>query len=77
MTENDTKPDQKATIGAFNQLIRNQRNLRRVRVTSATSTTALNDALHRAAGHEPQHAEEEPESGIYPWRSLQSQDGDA
>jgi hypothetical protein len=77
MTENDQKPtDQKPTIGAFNQLIRNQRNLRRVRVTPATSRDALNDALRRAAGHEPQHAEEEPESGTYPWRSLGSRDGD-
>jgi hypothetical protein len=65
-----SKPDEKATIGAFNQLIRDQRNLRHVRVTPATSTTVLNDALRVAAGHEPQ-LEEESE-GTYPWRSLTS-----
>jgi hypothetical protein len=70
-----TKPDQKATIDAFNQLIRNQRDLRRVRVTSATSRDDLNDALRRAAGHDPQH-EEESEPGSFPWRSLGSRDGD-
>jgi hypothetical protein len=69
MTEND----QKATIDAFNQLIRNQRDLRRVRVTSATSRNDLNDALRIAAGHDPQHAEEE--SGTYPWKSLTSREG--
>ncbi len=70
MTENDTKPNEKATIGAFNQLIRNQRDLRRVQVTSVTSRDDLNQALRIAAGREPQHAEEE--SGTYPWRSLTS-----
>jgi hypothetical protein len=65
-----TKPDQKATIGAFNQLIRNQRDLRRVRVTPATSRNDLNDALRRAAGHE--HQPEEESEGTYPWRSLTS-----
>ncbi len=78
MTENDKKPtDPKATIEAFNQLIRNQRNLRRVRVTPATSRADLNDALRRAAGHDPQHTKEEPEPGIFPWRSLGSREGDA
>jgi hypothetical protein len=74
MTENDQKPDQKATIGAFNQLIRDQRDLRRVRVTAATSRDALNDALSRAAGHDPQHTEEE--SGTHPWKSLTSREDD-
>ncbi len=68
-----SKPDQKATIASFNRLIRDQRDLRRVRVTPATSRDDLNDALRRAAGREP-HAEEEPQT--FPWRSLQSQDGD-
>jgi hypothetical protein len=71
-----TEPDEKVIIGAFNQLIRNQRNLRLVRVSPATSRDSLNDALRRAAGHEPQHTEEEPEPQTFPWRSLQSQDGD-
>ncbi len=68
-----SKPDEKAIIGGFNQLIRNQRNLHRVRVTPATSRADLNDALRVAAGREPQHAEAEPQSGTYPWRSLQTQ----
>jgi hypothetical protein len=71
-----SKTDEKVVIGAFNEAIRGQRNLRRVQVGPATSRNDLNDALRRAAGREP-HVEEEPESGIYPWRSLQSQDGDA
>ena len=74
MTDNGKKPDQKVTIDAFNQLIRNQRDLRRVRVSPSTSRDDLNNALRVAAGREPQHAEE---SGTYPWRSLGSQDGDA
>jgi hypothetical protein len=69
------KTDQKEVIGAFNQLIRNQRDLRRVRVSPSMSRDALNDALRRAAGREP-HAEEESE-GTYPWRSLTSGEGDA
>jgi hypothetical protein len=68
-----TKPDEKAIIGGFNQLIRNQRNLRRVRVSSSTSRADLNDALRIAAGHEPQHTDEEPEPQTFPWRSLQTQ----
>ncbi len=74
MSDNDRKPDQKATIGAFNQLIRNQRNLHRVQVSPSTSRDSLNASLRRAAGHDPQ-PEEEPQT--FPWRSLQSQDGDA
>ncbi len=65
------KPDQKATIGAFNQLLRNQRNLHRVQVSPSTSRADLNDALRIAAGREPQHAEEESEPGTYPWKSLE------
>jgi hypothetical protein len=74
MTDNGKKPDQKVTIGAFNQLIRNQRDLRRVRVTSATSRDSLNAALRRAAGREPQPEEES--EGTYPWRSLTSGEED-
>ncbi len=71
MSDEQKNPaDQKATIDAFNQLIRNQRDLRRVRVTPATSRDALNDALRRAAGRDPQHEEES--EGTYPWRSLTS-----
>ncbi len=77
MTENDKKPDEKEVISSFNQLIRDQRDLRLVRVSPSTSRADLNDALRIAAGHDPQHAEEEPESGTYPWRSLGNQDGDA
>jgi hypothetical protein len=71
MSDSQKPTDQKATIGAFNQLIRNQRNLRRVRVTRATSRADLNDALRIAAGHDPQHTDEEPEPGTFPWRSLE------
>jgi len=71
MTDNGKKPDQKVTIDAFNQLIRNQRDLRRVRVSPSTSRDDLNNALRVAAGREPQHAEEESE-GSFPWRSLTS-----
>ncbi len=70
----EQKPDPKEVIGAFNQLIRNQRNLRRVQVSPSTSRNDLNNAVRIAAGREPQH-EEEPES--FPWRSLASRDGDA
>ncbi len=66
-----TKPDEKVVIDGFNRLIRNQRNLHRVRVTPATSRDDLNQALRIAAGHEPQHAEEESEPGTYPWKSLE------
>ncbi len=65
-----TKPDEKVTIGAFNQLIRNQRDRRRVRVSPSTSRDELNAALRRAAGHE--HQPEEESEGTYPWRSLTS-----
>jgi hypothetical protein len=74
----DKKPtDQEATVSAFNEAIRAERSRHRVQVTSATSRDALNQALRIAAGREPQHAEEEPQSGSFPWRSLGSGDGDA
>ncbi len=71
-----SKPDQKAIIGAFNEAIRDQRNLRRVQVSPSMSRAELNAALRVAGGHGPQHTDEEP-GGTSPWRSLGSRDGDA
>jgi hypothetical protein len=68
---------QKAIIASFDRQIRDEHSRHRVRVTAATSRDALNRALRIAAGRDPQHAEEEPESGTYPWRSLTSREGDA
>ncbi len=62
-----TKPDPKEVSASFNELLRNQRDLRRVRATPATSR----DALRVAAGHEQHHSDEEPEPGTHPWRSLE------
>jgi hypothetical protein len=70
-----SKPDPKATVSAFNRQIRDEHSRHRVQVTPATSTTALNDALRRAAGRDPRHEEES--EGTHPWRSLGSGDGDA
>ncbi len=72
MTDTSKPTDQQPTVSAFNQLVRDERSRHRVQVGPATSRDALNDALRRAAGHEPQHTEEAPESGTYPWRSLTS-----
>jgi len=78
----DPKPnDPKAVVQGFNQLLRDERARNRVHWRPSSSSDPdvqradrdrLNDALRVAAGHEPQHAEEEPESGTYPWRSLTS-----
>jgi hypothetical protein len=38
---------------------------------------SLNDAIRIAGGHDPQHAEDGPEPGTHPWKSLTSRDGDA
>ncbi len=74
MSDEQKKPDPKVVIASFNQLVRNERNRRRVQIGPATSRDSLNDALRAAAGHDPQHTEEE--SGTHPWRSLTSRDGD-
>jgi hypothetical protein len=73
----EQRPDPKVTIGAFNEAIRAERSRHRVQVGPSMSRDSLNAALRVAAGHEPQHSEEEPEPGSFPWRSLGSRDGDA
>ncbi len=76
MTDSQKPVDPKAVGQAFSQMIRDQRNLQRVRVTPATSLDSLNDALRRAGGREEDGGDDGPdEPGSYPWRSLQSQDG--
>ena len=81
MSDEQKKPDEKVVISAFNQLVRDEHARHRVHWRPSSSSDPdvqradrdrLNDALRVAAGHEPQHAEEEPESGTYPWRSLTS-----
>ncbi len=67
----EQKTDQKAIIGGFNQLVRDERSRHRVQVTAATSRDSLNRELRRAAGREPQHAEGAPEPGSFPWKSLE------
>jgi hypothetical protein len=83
MSDNDQKPDPKAVISSFNQLIRDQRNLRRVNWTPSSSPDpaerqrdrdALNAALRRAGGHGAE--EEESPAGSFPWKSLADRDGD-
>ncbi len=69
------KPTADEAIAAFNASLRDQRNHHRVQVTPSMSRSALNAALRTAAGHDPQHADEEPEPGSHPWKSLQSRDG--
>jgi len=76
MSDEQKNPvDPKAVGQAFSQMIRDQRNLQRVRVTPATSRDSLNAALRVAGGRDPQHREEELATP-FPWKSLQSQDGD-
>jgi hypothetical protein len=74
-----TETDQKATVSAFNQLVRGEHARHRVHWRPSSSSDpdvqradrdSLNDALRIAAGRDPQHAEEEPE-GTFPWRSLE------
>ena len=81
MTDDQKRPD-------VNQLLRASRNLNRVHWTPSTSPDpaerrkdrdALNSAIRRAGGHDPQHTEEEPEesmAGTYPWKSLTSREDD-
>jgi len=76
----DPKPnDPKAVVQGFNQLLRAERTRNRVNWTPSTSLDpavqradrqALNDALRKAGGHEPQHEEADPEPQTFPWRSL-------
>ena len=77
MSDEQKNPvDPKAVGQAFSQMIRDQRNLQRVRVTPATSRDSLNAALRVAGGHQPQHEEDEPLATPFPWKSLQPRDGD-
>jgi hypothetical protein len=76
----DTKPmDRKAAQIAFNELLRDSRNVNRVTWTPSTSLDpevrradrdALNDALRRAGSHKAQHETDDPEPQTFPWKSL-------
>jgi len=82
----DPKPnDQKATIAAFNQLVRDEHSRHRVHWRPSTSLDPdvqrqdradLNRALRRAGGRVEGDDEPDESATPFPWKSLQPRNGD-